>query len=236
MSIKLDEKYQPQRLSEMLGQSYAVQALQDFADMPYPQAFIFHGHTGTGKSTAGKALARELGVNIDWNFVHVESGKMNDEAVETAYKVLRCVGVRDGWKLVLCDEADMMTSKAKGLWLSILENIPDKSVIVFTTNHLDKFEQRFIDRCETIKFESRYRDLKHEAQSYLARIWNGEGMPGPVPDIDETNVQIEGVLSFRRIARFVEQAKHKGVARKPARTTAGISLKEHETYKQTVRL
>lgn len=231
----MSEKYRPQRLSDVLGQSYAVQALQDFADAPYPQAFLFHGPPGTGKTSSALALARELGVNFDWNLLQIKSGELNDEAVGTAFRMLRQVGLADGWKLVICDEGDLMSPKARGLWLSLLEEIPRKSVIVFTTNNLDKFEQRFIERCEQIKFESRYRDLKHEAQSYLARIWNGEGMPGPVPDIDETNVQIEGVLSFRRIARFVEQAKHRGVARKPART-AGISLKDHETYKQTVRL
>lgn len=236
-TIALSEKYRPQRLSQILGQSYAVQALQDFADMPYPQAFFLHGPTGTGKSTAGWALARELGVNMQWDFIHVESARMNDDMVETATKIIRRVGHKDGWKLVLVDECHTMTTKAKGLFLSVLEPLPEKSVIVFTTHEPGKMEQAFIDRCESIKFESAYRTLKHEAQSYLARIWHGEGMPGAVPDIDETNVQIEGVLSFRRIARFVEQQKHKVGSGKPARVaTAGINLKEHQAHKQTVRL
>lgn len=207
--IQLSEKYRPQRFADMLGQGYAVQVLQDFVDAPYPQSFVFSGHTGTGKSTAAMALARELGVNFDWNYLCIKSGEMNDDAVTMAYKMMRQCGIGDGWKLIQCDEADMATTKAKGLWLSILEDIPRNSVIVFTTNHLDKFDQRFIDRCEHIKFESHGKTLLPEAQSYLNRIWVGESMPGNPPNVEDCKgIMVEGVLSFRRIARFVEQAKH----------------------------
>ena len=39
-----------------------------------------------------------------------------------------------GWKVLVCNEADRMTTSAETIWLDALEGLPPKSVIVFTTN------------------------------------------------------------------------------------------------------
>lgn len=204
--VVLTEKHRPQFFDEIVGQSYAVMKLQSFLDFPHSQAFLFSGATGMGKSSAGFALANELGINRDWNFEWVKSGEMNDDAVNRALKMTRQIGINDGWKMVLCDEADKMTSKANGVWLSALEEICPKTVIVFTTNDPKKLGQRFIDRCEHIKFESDARTLMHDAQILFNRLWIAEGLHGCPPSVEKfwNDIVDEGTLSFRRVVRAVE--------------------------------
>jgi DNA polymerase III delta prime subunit len=170
---------------------------------------------------------------MDWNFIQIKSGEMNDDAVNVAVRMMRQVGINDGWKLILCDEADMMTPKAKGLWLSILEDISDKTVIIFTTNDVEKFGQRFIDRCEHIKFERNAKVLQMDGQAYLNRLWIGEGLHGNPPNIEDCKgVIVSAAMSFRRIARFVESEMRKQSSKiQSAAVSTTISLSQHNASK-----
>jgi DNA polymerase III delta prime subunit len=213
-ALPLTEKHRPKTFNAIVGQSGAVESLRDFATMPHPQAFIFSGYTGAGKTTAALVLRDEIGVNDAWDFIHIKSGELDAESVQDAMKQLRRCGIKDGWKLVLCDEADMMSAKAKSLWLSALESLQSgeygKSIIVFTTNNAEKFETRFVDRCEHIKFESAAKTILPDAQELLARIWTLEGIAGPVPDVSKLpDVIDKGNLSFRRVVRAVETASRR---------------------------
>jgi MoxR-like ATPase len=208
-TLALTERRRPATLSAIVGQPFAVMQLADFVDRPFPQAFLFSGATGIGKTTAAFALANELGVNREWNLIHIKSGEMDAEAVESALKTSRCAGIGNGWKLILCDEADMMSSKARSLWLSALEALQSheygKTVIVFTTNNPGKFDDRFRDRCDHIEFESDARTLHVDAERLLADLWFDEGLNGAPPRLDAVKgLVVDGAISFRRLVRFVE--------------------------------
>src|ERR1043166_8746291 len=64
MTAPLPDKYRPQRLADVAGQAPVVRQLAAFAADPYPAAFLFHGPTGTGKTSCACALAAELGVDV----------------------------------------------------------------------------------------------------------------------------------------------------------------------------
>ena len=119
----------------MVGQGAAVHQLQSFVDAPAPKAFLFAGPTGVGKTTAARALGNDLGVSADWGLTVLKSAEADGAAVDDALRALRhSCPFGSGWRLVLVDEADLMTPKAAHLWLSALEDLPPRSVVVFTTN------------------------------------------------------------------------------------------------------
>jgi hypothetical protein len=203
----LTEKYRPRALRDLFGQGPAVDRLRTFLEAPYSTGFVFDGETGTGKTSAALALAHELGVDLDWGLHRINSGEMDAEAVSFALKSLRFVAPGSGWKVAICDEADSMSAKAKQMWLSVLEELPVHSVVIFTTNHVGRFEQRFLDRCERITFASDAGMLAGDAQALIERVWKAEGFAGRSPAVEDLpDVVQKGVISFRRVIRAVEAA------------------------------
>lgn len=212
VEVNLADKYQPRSLSEVFGQGCAVDQIQTWLDHPGTHVFLFTGPPGVGKTTVGKIIARELGCGSDPNeckgFENVLSGTQDAETVTSVLDDLRYspMGNETGWRVVLVDEADLATPKAKQIWVSALETLPLRRVIIFTTNNPEKLEPRFHERAERIDFESSGLTLLHDAQLLANRVWQGELGRTDAPDVRQLKglVDSDGRLSFRRVIRALE--------------------------------
>lgn len=206
--LKLSEKYRPRTLCDVFGQGSALCQLQAYLDAPYPVAFLFDGATGTGKTSTALALAAEMGVDPNWSLIHIKSGEQDGDSVTGALKTLRFSAVNGGWKMIIVDEADYMSVKAGNMWLSALEDLPPRSVIVFTTNHPEKFQDRFLDRCERITFNADAMTLSLDAESLLRHVWRSETGRDDHPALESLPnvVDKHGNVSFRRLLSAIESA------------------------------
>ena len=78
-------KYRPRCLQELLGQPAVVNTLSHFIAQPCPVAMLFHGDTGTGKTSTAYALAHELGCGVDdeemGGIYEIPSGEMGADEV-----------------------------------------------------------------------------------------------------------------------------------------------------------
>ena len=203
----LTERHRPATLADVVGQSSAVYQLGTFLEAPAPQAFLFAGPTGVGKTTVARALANDLGVSLDWGYHQIDSARGDADAVDDALRMLQFVcPAGSGFKLVLVDECDLMTPKAAHLWLSALENLPPKSVVVFTTNRPEALPDRFLDRCERIDFQSAADLLTLDAQALVDRVWLAETGRTDAPSIATLPnvVDTKGNLSFRRVVAALD--------------------------------
>ncbi len=118
------EKYRPQTLADIAGNSQAINQMRRWADswdhkVPSKKALLLAGGPGIGKTSAALALANDFG----WTVVEMNaSDKRNAKAVreialrgavaETFADDGRYISIKDGGrKLVVLDEADNLFGK-----------------------------------------------------------------------------------------------------------------------------
>jgi replication-associated recombination protein RarA len=210
----LTEKYRPTSLGAIWGQDTVVKVLRKFAANPHPAAFIFDGETGTGKTSAALALAGALGCDLgqkEFGGVQtIASGEQSADAVRDAYRQMFNIPWHgSGWKVVIANEADRMARPAETIWLDVLEAIPAKTVIIFTTNEAGRLSQRFLDRCTRLTFESDAEKLRASATALAAAVWKAE--TGKRPDAAKVRQMVQateaqGELSFRRLMQHLTVA------------------------------
>jgi len=211
----LTERYRPRTLDALWGQPEIVATLRTFVANPFSTAFVFEGETGTGKSSAAMALAAELGCDLSQNppefgGLHViASGEQTADTVRDLHDKLACSPFfGSGWKVLIVNECDRMSVVAETVWLDRLENLPPKTVIVFTTNYAEKLSQRFRDRCTRLTFASDAASLTTSARNFVKAIWHNETGQTPsariIADVVKRATE-DGKLSFRRIVQILSQ-------------------------------
>jgi len=211
----LTEKYRPRTLDTLWGQARIVASLRTFLASPYPAAFVFEGETGTGKTSAATALAAELGCDLTQNppefgGLHViASGEQTADTIRDLHAQLASSPFfGSGWKVLIVNEADRMSTAAETIWLDRLENLPPKTVIVFTTNYAEKLSQRFRDRCTRLTFESDAAQLASSARNFIKTVWHRETGKAPsartVAEIVKRATE-GNKISFRRVVQILSQ-------------------------------
>lgn len=216
----LVDHYRPVKLSDVRGQADAVDVLTEYAKAPYPAAFLLSGPTGTGKTSAARALAAELGVDVDnsefGGLYEIASGEQNGGSVrESVRKCYTRPMMGSGWKVLIVNEADCMTDAAAFIWLDVLEKIPASTTILFTTNDPGKLPQRLRDRCVSLEFAGDTDSLRPALQSLARDVWRDATGKDDCPSVDSFGGYEDrnGDVSFRRLLQRMEPFVRTG--RKP---------------------
>jgi replication-associated recombination protein RarA len=181
-------RYRPQTLDRIAGQPVAVRFLSESvrrleADSG-SAAFVLHGPPGTGKTTAAWAIARQLGCDLEQlelgGVVEIASGQQDGRAVTELASTFRLRPMTgSGWRVAIVNEADAMTRQAEFVWLDVLENLPAKVVVVFTTNSIDNMSERFASRCQLVEFVATGQDSEQAVGSLVSSILAAEGVQPP---------------------------------------------------------
>ncbi len=213
-------KYRPRKLAEVLGQPDVVKALAAFAKQPTEAAFVFHGESGCGKTSAAYALAYELDCAVDQEElggVHeIPSGSASADGVRDMVRLLSYRPLMgSGWKVLIVNECDRMSKPAETIWLDVLEHLPPKSVVVFTTNCITTLSRRFQDRCEVYEFVSATEKIAPAIRQLVERIWALEvGGDCPCADVlgmptldSADSMHCSFRLAVQQIQKLIRQAR-----------------------------
>lgn len=207
----LVETYRPRTLADVVGQPKAVAQLSALAADPYPCAVLLCGATGTGKTSAAWALAGDLGCDLDatppeFGGIHsIASGEHTAEALRVTWPTLWTMPLHgSGWKVLIVNEVEQLTGTVERIWLDKLEDLPPRTVIVFTTNNVESLPERFCDRCAVIEFDADAGRLAEAAASLASGIWTaetGELIPANLLSRVVSQASRGGRLSFRRVVQ-----------------------------------
>jgi len=164
------DKYRPKTLHEVIGHTEVKNVLKKSihtGDLPH---LLFHGGSGTGKTSTVLALAmqlygpRKIGTKVlelnasDENGINVVRDK-----IITFAKIV--VGSADPkypsppFKLIILDEADAMTGEAQTALKKVMETTCDITRFVFICNYENRIIEPIKSRCASFRFSPIPQDI-----------------------------------------------------------------------------
>lgn len=180
--MRLDEKYRPTMLQNVIGQEKVVSQIERLsARCRGGRAFWLTGKSGTGKTTIARILAKQI---ADKLYI--------TETVGRQLSPVKLKEIADRWFIgtlfgggyaLIVNEAHGLSRPVIEIFLDVLENLPDHVIIVFTTTYdgLDLFEEKldaspFASRCVCLRLAQR--DLCHAFAIRAKEIAGIEGLDG----------------------------------------------------------
>ena len=169
-------KYRPTSFEEVIGQDNVTYTLKNsLITNQIPQALLFSGPRGVGKTSCARILAKEIN-NLesnnseDYTFNIFELDAASNNSVEDIRKINEQVRIppRIGkYKVYIIDEVHMLSNSAFNAFLKTLEEPPKHIIFILATTEKNKIIPTVLSRCQIYDFN---RISVVDIQSYLKKI------------------------------------------------------------------
>ena len=220
----LARKWRPRTFDELVGQRHVTRTLSNAIESGrLAHAYIFAGLRGTGKTTVARIFASCLNAE-DGPTVHpdpastvaqeiAESRNMDvlelDAASRTSVdnirelqEVIAYAPVRDRYKVLIIDEAHMLSKAAFNALLKTLEEPPPNVVFILATTELQKILPTILSRCQVFEFR---RVPATELTAHLRKIADRESLQ--ISDIALDRIARAGEGSVRDALSVLERVR-----------------------------
>ena len=161
------EKYRPYSLEQIISQDDIIQTLKKFLDKNSLTHLLFYGTAGTGKTTCAKAIANFLygehkaGNILELNASDERGIDIVKEQIKSFCQTLNSFSNfnlstneknSNFFKLVILDEADMMTTDAQSALRRIMEKYTNNVRFILICNQIHKIHPAVQSRCMRFRF------------------------------------------------------------------------------------
>jgi len=155
--MSLYQDVRPQTFDEVFGNKAIVQALKKMVKMSpekRPHAYLFHGKSGTGKTTLARIFAREIGCSgVDLHELNGSDHRGIDDARRVIEQSASCPIASDS-RVFIWDECHKMTADAQNAILKIIEDSPPHAYFIFCSTEPEKILKTIRNRCICLQTES----------------------------------------------------------------------------------
>lgn len=152
--VELWRKHRPGLLKQVVGQEAAVKMLIEMADTDkIPQAILFAGPSGVGKTTLARILVNKLGSRPP-DFQEINAAM--DRGIDMVRKVQDTAGsyaMVSKCRVYLFDEAHMLTKEAQTALLKVLEDTPSNVYFMLATTDPGKLAVTVRNRCTVVSLK-----------------------------------------------------------------------------------
>jgi DNA polymerase-3 subunit gamma/tau len=169
-------KWRPQTFGDLVGQGHVTETLQNaIRNNRVAHAYIFSGARGVGKTTAARILAKALncvngptpepcgvcdsckeiasGSSLDVIEIDAASNRGIDQIRELR-EMVRYAPAAARSKVVILDEAHMLTGEASNALLKTLEEPPDRVIFVMATTEPENLVDTIRSRSQHFHFRA----------------------------------------------------------------------------------
>lgn len=218
----LARKWRPQTLDEVVGQSHVVRTLRNALESKrLAHAYVLAGVRGTGKTTVARILAKGVNCvngptaapcNRCVSCVEIAEGRSLDvmeldaasrtgvDNIRELQEVVAYSPVRDRYRVLIIDEAHMLSKAACNALLKTLEEPPAQVVFVHATTEIQKILPTILSRCQVFEFR---RVSIREIAGHLKKVAAAEGIT--ISDVTLDRIARAGEGSMRDALSVLER-------------------------------
>jgi DNA polymerase-3 subunit gamma/tau len=218
----LARKWRPQTLDEVVGQPHVARTLRNaIVGGRLAHAYVFAGVRGTGKTSVARILAKSLNCergpadtpcNQCVSCKEIMDGRSLDvmeldaasrtgvDNIRELQEVVSYAPVRDRYRILIIDEAHMLSKAAFNALLKTLEEPPARVIFILATTEIQKLLPTILSRCQVFEF---HRVPLKAIAAHLRHIADAEGVA--ISDASLERVARAGEGSLRDALSVLER-------------------------------
>jgi len=190
-------KYRPKKFSDVVGQEAVTKTLENaIATNKIPNAMIFCGPRGVGKTTCARIFASEINKHqnndLAFNIFELDAASNNSVSdIRNLIEQVRIPPQTGKFKVFIIDEVHMLSQTAFNAFLKTLEEPPKHAVFILATTEKEKIIPTILSRCQIFDFK---RIKPIEVKSFLISIAEKEKIKFEESAIDIISQKSDGAM------------------------------------------
>ncbi|KAF9266893.1 P-loop containing nucleoside triphosphate hydrolase protein [Marasmius fiardii PR-910] len=150
------EKYRPVTLDDVVSHKDITSTIEKFIEKNRLPHLLFYGPPGTGKTSTILAVARRI-YGPDYRKQILELNASDDRGIDVVREQIKQFAetrtlFSKGFKLIILDEADMMTQAAQAALRRVIEQYTKNVRFCIICNYVNKIIPAIQSRCTRFRF------------------------------------------------------------------------------------